>query len=214
MFLIFIVVLLIISLVSVINRQKKPSIWFPSFGSILKALGLAIPSWLGLAALPSLFGCLCLAGAILAINTAAPMDAIVNLAGVGLLLLVGSFFWYWLLVALYSLVLRFLWAELPKFLRWLEPPKKKRDILFGWLALTLAALIGVTPFLILALMSDRPNDFVLESRRYREYQEALDRTIGEGAQICWFVICAYLYQLRNVCRRAMTKKRGAKRSAN
>lgn len=177
---------------------------------MLKALGLAIPSWLGLALLPSLLGCICLAGLILAIKTEAPSDVFINLTGFGLLFLAGSFFWYWLLVGLYSLVLRSLWAELPKFLRWLEPPKKKRDILFGWLALTLAALIGVTPFLILTLISEHPNDFVIESRREREYREALEQAFGEGAFISWFVVCAYLYQIRSVCRHAVAKRRKAK----
>lgn len=210
MFLPFMVVLLLIGLILTVTGQKKPFFWFPSLGSMLKALGLAIPSWLGLAILPSLLGCLCLAGLILAIKTEAPLDVFINLASFGLLFLAGSFFWYWLLVGLYSLVLRSLWAELPKFLRWLEPPKKKRDILFGWLALTLAALIGVTPFLILALISDHPNDFVIESRREREYREALEQAFGEGAFISWFVVCAYFYQIRSVCRYAMAKRRKAK----
>lgn len=214
MFLTFLVVLLVISIISVINGQKKPNKWFPSFGSILKTLGLAIPSLLGLAVLPSLLGCLCLVGLILAIKTEAPLDVFINLAGFGLLFLAGSFFWYWLLVGLYSFVLRSLWAELPKFLRWLEPPKKKRDILFGWLALTLAALIGITPFLILTLISQHPNDFVIESRSDIEYREALEQAFGEGALISWFVVCAYLYHLRNICRWAVTKRRSAKQSTN
>lgn len=62
-------------------------------------------------------------------------------------------------------------------------------------------------------MTDRPNDFVIESRRYREYREALDRAFGEGAFISWFVVCAYLYQLRSVYRQTMAKRRSAKRSA-
>jgi hypothetical protein len=208
MVLIFLIVLVLIGLIPLVT--KKPNKWFPSPGSWLRALALAIPSWFGLVILPSLLGCLCLAGLILAINTEAPLNAIINLAAVGLLFLVASFFWYWLLVGLYSLVLRFLWAELPKFLRWLEPPKKKRDILFGWLALSSAALIGVTPFLILALYSDHPNNFVIESRRHREYQQALEQAFGEGAFISWFVVCAYLYQIRSAYVRVVAKKRKAR----
>lgn len=207
MFLSFIVVLVLIGLISAITRQKQPSIWFPSFGSMLRALGLAIPTWFGLVIFFSLSAWQCFVTLIFAMATDAPLNVISGLAGFGLLFLVGSFFWYLLLVGLYSLVLRLFWSEVPQFLNWLKPPKKKRDVLFGWLASSLAALVGVTPLVIVILFSGHGNDFTIESRRYRE---ALNQAFVEGALISWFVVCAYLYQIRSVCRYAVARKRKAK----
>jgi len=209
----FLVILFGIGLLLSFTSQKQPFIWFPSFGSMLKTLGLAVPTWLGAVIVPSLFGWLFVLISVFALPKNAALDLIISWAVIGLLLLVGSFFWYWLLVGLYSLVLRLFLSEVPQLLRWLEPPKKKRDILFGWLALSLAALMGVMPFLILNALSYHPNDFTFESRRYREYKEAVDRAFAEGAFIVWFIVCAYFYQIRGVCRHAIAKKRKAKRLA-
>lgn len=215
MFSIFLVIVLLgISSIPVITKRKQPTRWFPSFGSMLRALALAIPTWVCAVLFVSLFGWLCFGMLIFAIATQAPLDAIGGMALISSLFLVGSLFWYLLLVALYSLVLRSLWAELPKFLRWLEPPKKKRDVFFGWVASTLAVGIGVTPIVVLVFLSFSNSSTVY---RYWYRSELLSQGIVDQLEsltdemfVAWFVVCAYLYQIRSVYRQAVAKKRKAR----
>lgn len=215
MFLIFIVALVLINLIPVVT--KKPFIWFPSFGSILRALALVVPTWIGSVVIPSLYGCLCFFLLVLSAITQAPSGAIGIWALFGSLFLVGSLFWYLLLVGLYSLVLRLLWSEVPQFFRWLELPKKKRNILFGWVASTIAVLIGVSPLVLLVLLS---RDFTGVNVRYRpdllnQLTAAKMEAIFDRVFVIWFVVCAYLYQLRSVyVHHVAGKKRRAKQLAN
>lgn len=214
MFLIFLIVLGIIGLIPVIT--KKPFIWFPSFSSWLKALMLAIPTWICAVVFVSLFGWLCFGMLIFAIVTRSPLDAIGGMALLSSLFLLGSLFWYLLLAALYSVVLRLLWSEVPNFLRWLELPKKRRDVLFGWIASTLAVGIGVTPIVVFVFLSFE-NDFTVYSLRYD--QELVSQVIVKRLEsltdemfVAWFVVCAYLYQIKSVYVHKTAKKRMAKQS--
>ena len=210
MFLTFIVVLVLISLIPVVT--KKPFIWFPSPSSWLKALALVVPTWIGLVVFPSLYGCLCFLLLVLSVATQAPLGAIGIWALFGSLFLVGSLFWYLLLVGLYSFVSRLLWSEVPQFLRWLELPKKKRDIFFGWVASTLAVLIGVSPLVMLVLLF---YDFTGVNVRYRpdllnQLTAAKMEAIFDRVFIMWFVVCAYLYQIKSVYNHVAAKKRKAR----
>ncbi len=214
MFLSFMVVLVLIGLIPVIT--KKPFVWFPSLSSWLKALALVIPTWAGAVVIPSLYGCLCFLLLVLSAATQYPLWAIGFWAGFGSLFLVGSLFWYLLLVGLYSLVLRSLWSEVPQIFRWLELPKKKRDILFGWVASTVAVLVGVSPLVMLVLLS---RDFTGVNVRYRpdllnQLTAAKMEAIFDRVFVMWFVVCAYCYQIRSVCRHAVAKRRKAKQLTN
>lgn len=209
----FLVVLFGIGLLLNFTSQKQPFIWFPSLFSWLKTLALLYPTWIGAVVIPSLYGCLCFLLLVLSAATQAPLWAIGFWAGLGSLFLVGSLFWYLLLVGLYSLVLRLLWSEVPQIFRWLELPKKKRDILFGWVASTVAVLVGVSPLVMLVLLS---RDFTGVNVRYRpdllnQLTAAKMEAIFDQVFIMWFVICAYLYQIRRVYDHAVAKRRKAKR---
>jgi hypothetical protein len=98
-----------------------------------------------------------------------------------------------LLVFLYSLLLRFLWREVPKSLKWLLPPKGWKSILCGWAITTLAVLVGAVPFLMFGFNS---SDLILESMRKRlgiEAEQALEKMFAG-----WYVTAAYLYQVINL----------------
>ncbi len=198
MFLTFLLILFLIGLIPVVT--KKPFIWFPSLSSWLRVLALVVPTWIGSVVIPSLYGCLCFLLLVLSAATQAPLGAIGIWASFGSLFLVGSLFWYLLLVSLYSLLLRLLWSEVPPFFRWLELPKKKRDIFFGWVASTVAVLVGVSPLVMWVLLS---RNFTGVNVRYRpdllnQLTAAKIEAIFDRVFVMWFVVCAYLYQIRSV----------------
>ncbi len=210
----FITIFLLFSIGLTIITRGKQSIWFPSLGSVLKTLGLAVPTWAAAVLFPALLGWQCFLMLIFAVATQAPLDAIGGTAALSLLFLAGSFFWYLLLVGLYSLALRSLWSEVPNFLRWLQPPKKKQDIFFGWTALTLAGLVGVTPIVTWVLLSF-PDRSMLYGLQYRP--ELVNQLITKRLEslfelmfITWFIVCAFLYQFRSVSIQAAAKKRKSK----
>lgn len=210
----FITIFLLFLVGSTILARSKKSVWFLSLGAVLKTLGLAIPIWVGAVLFPALLGWQCFLILIFAVATQAPLNAISGLATLSILFLVGSLFWYLLLVGLYSLFFRLLWSETPQFLRWLEPPKKKRDVFFGWAASALAILVGVTPIVTLVYLSFL-NDFSVYNLRYRENllsQAIVDRlqSLSEEMFIAWFIACAYFYQLRSAHNQASAKKRKTK----
>ncbi len=210
----FITIFLLFLIGLTITTRGKQSIWFPSLGSVLKTLGLAIPTWVAAVLFPVLLGWQCFLMLIFAVVTQAPLNAISSTAALSLLFLAGSFFYYLLLVGLYSLVLRFLWSEPPQFLRWLQPPKKKQDIFFGWTALVLAGLVGVTPIVTWVLLSF-PDRSILYGLRYRPelviqvITKQLE-SLSELMFITWFTVCAFLYQFRSASIQAAAKKRKVK----
>ncbi|WP_009631029.1 hypothetical protein [Synechocystis sp. PCC 7509] len=210
----FITIFLLLLAGLTITTRGKQSIWFLSLGSVLKTLGLAIPTWVAAVLFPALLGWQCFLMLIFAVAAQAPVNAISGTAALSLLFLAGSFFWYLLLVGLYSLALRSLWSEVPNFLRWLQPPKKKRDIFFGWTALTLAGLVGVTPIVTWVLLSflDRSMIYGLRYQPELVSQVITKRleSLSELMFITWFIVCAYLYQFRSASIQA-TAKRKAKR---
>lgn len=210
----FITIFLLLLVSSAIITKGKKSIWLPSLGSVLKTLGLAIPTWVGAVLFPALLGWQCFLMLVFAIATQAPLNAISGMVALSFLFLIGSLFWYLLLVGLYSLALRLLWSEVPQFLRWLEPPKKKQDIFFGWAALTLAVLVGVTLIATWVFLSF-PNNSLVYGLRYRPElvsQVIVDRlqSLSEAMFIAWFIVCAYFYQLRSAYNQAVAKKLKAK----
>lgn len=182
--------LLLLAGLTIVTRGKK-SIWVPSPSCWLKAIGLAIPTWIGCTAIFSLEVWHGVFLIILAAFKSAPLSAIrfFSLFAIGFLFI--SLVWYLLIVILYSLALRLLWKELPQFLHWLKPPKKKRDILFGWAASNLAVLVGATPFLLITFYSRR---LIVESLNLRGLTD--DVIVGKMFS-GWYVAAVYLYYLRS-----------------
>jgi len=169
----------------------KYPVLFPYPSSWLKALGLAFPTWAGATAMFSLevWHFVFLFTRSTAIGGSAPLYFL----RVAVMFLVVSLIWYSLLVFLYSLLLRFLWREVPKSLKWLLPPKGWKSILCGWAITTLAVLVGAVPFLMFGFNS---SDLILESMRKRlgiEAEKALEKMFAG-----WYVTAAYLYQVINL----------------
>lgn len=180
---------------SLIIAAAKPGqfIWFPSPGSWIKAIGLAIPTWFGAVAVFSLEVWHGVFLFFLAVVAHAPSAALIFFLVYAAGFLAVSLIWYLLLILIYSLFLRFLWSELPRFLRWIKPPNKWRDVLFGWSASTLAVAIGAAPFLLLAFYS---SDLIVETMRKRmdvSHEEVVSKMFGG-----WFVAAAYLYHVRGL----------------
>lgn len=193
--LLLLVIPLLINLIILLTGIKSP-VWFPSPGSWLKAFGLAIPAWSGFVAVLSLgfWYLVFLSLLAFASDPPAPLDALVIMPLLTAGVLVTSLLWYLLLIWLYSLFLRFLWSEVPHFLRWINPPKRKRNLLLGWGVSTLAVLIGSVPFSLplFHLYSDYPityNEVVLEAMR----RQVIDRMF-----IGWYMSAAYLYHVTSV----------------
>lgn len=174
----------------VIFMQWWPA-WFPYPSSWLKALGLAFPTWAGAVAFLSLevWHFVFLFTRSTAIGSSSPPYFL----RVAAMFLVASLIWYSLLVFLYSLLLRFLWREVPKSLKWLSSPKGWKSILCGWAITTLAVLVGAVPFLVFGFQS---SDFILETMHKRlgiEAEQALEKMF-----VGWYVTAAYLYQALSV----------------
>ena len=187
----FIIVFLLLLIgLTIITRGRK-SIWVPSPNCWLKALGLAIPVWVGGTAILSLE---VWHGAFLVVLAAFKRAPSATIGGLSLFtvgFLFVSLVWYLVIVILYSLILRFLWKELPQFLHWLKPPQKKRNVIFGWAVSTLAVLVGAAPFLLMTFYSSR---LIVESLNLRGLRN--DLIVGKmfGG---WYVTAVYLYHLRS-----------------
>jgi len=187
------VAVLIVGFVYLVAGTK--SIWFPSPDSWLRALVLAIPTWFGVAVLNLEVLRLIVFSLQVYVRTYSwedePQHFFLALAGVLLALLLIA---YLLLVLLYRIFLRCLWAEVPQFLYWLkEPFNRKRDIFLSWLISMLALLIAAAPLLLAAFDS-----------RYT-FMETIQRLTGLTTQeilaeifIRWYVAAAYLLQLKRV----------------
>lgn len=187
----FIIVFLLLLIGLTVITKGKKSIWIPSPSCWLKALGLAIPTWVGCSAFFSLevwHGAFML---ILAALLKAPLAAIggFSLFTVGFLFV--SLVWYLLIVILYSSVLRLLWKDVPQLLHWLKPPHKKRDVIFGWIASTIAVLVGAAPFLLMTFYSSR---LITESLSLMGLTN--DLIVGKMFS-GWYVSAIYLYHLRS-----------------
>jgi len=87
--------------------------------------------------------------------------------------------------------LRFLWKELPQFLRWLKPPQKKRDVICGWAVSTLAILVEAAPFLLMTFYSSR---LIVESLNLRGLTN--DLIVGKMFS-GWYLSAIYLYHFRS-----------------
>lgn len=142
-------VLLIIGLIAAVTKTK----WFPYPSSWLKALGLAVPTWIGAVAIFSLEVWHFIFLLILAVVNHSPIPSIIFVLAAGMLIV--SLIWYLLLILLYSLLLRLFWSELPQFLHWMKPPSRMRDVFFGWAVSTLAVLVGAAPFLMAYFYSSK-----------------------------------------------------------
>lgn len=111
-------------------------------------------------------------------------------------LLAVSLIWYLLLILLYSLFLRFLWSEVPQFLRSIKPPKRKRNLLFSWGISTIAILIGSVPF-SLPLFHLYPN---YPTAYNKVLLKAMSRQVLERIFGSWYVTAAYLYHFTSLLR--------------
>lgn len=176
----------------------KYPIWFPYPTSWLKALGLAFPTWAGATAMFSLevWHFVFLFTRSTAIGASSPPYFL----RVAAMFLVVSLIWYSLLIFLYSVLLRLLWKEVPKSLKWLLPPKGWKSILCGWAITTLAVLVGAAPFLMFGFHS---SDLILETMRKRlgiDAEQALEKMFAG-----WYVTAAYLYQAMNVFKQQKLK---------
>ncbi len=184
-------ILLIISLIAAVTKTK----WLPYPSSWLKALGLAVPVWIGAVAALNVFSWQFIWLFILAVIEHAPVPTIFLIFAVGGLIV--SLLWYLLLILLYSLLLRLLWSKVPQFLNWVKPPKSWQAIFFGWAALTLATLIPalfILPFTSYSFYSSSNLTEILEKLKYVEFNE---EAIGKMF-IGWYVTTAYLYQARSL----------------
>jgi hypothetical protein len=128
-------ILLIIGLIATVTKTK----WFPYPSSWLKALGLAVPVWIGAVAVFSLMSWQFIFLFILAVVNRYPIPNIFLVFAAGIL--IASLIWYLVLTLLYSLCLHLLWREVPKSLAWVKPPKSWKLILFSWAVSTLAASV-------------------------------------------------------------------------
>lgn len=171
--------------------------WFPYPSAWLKALGLAVPTGIGAVVVFSLLFWQFVFLFILAVIERLPIPNIFLVFAVGVL--IASLVWYLLLILLYSLLLRSLWSELPQFLMWIKPPKKKRDILFGWAITSLAALVPalvLLPFTSYCFYSSDRLSEILRKLQYVEFTEEVKvKILG-----IWYVLAAYLYHLKDLFR--------------
>ena len=181
----------------------------------MKALGLAVPTWIGASAFFSLevwHHVFLFALAIFKTYTfpegtysipiglqSIPIGVVFLLFAAGFLVI--SLILYLLLVLLYSLFLRLLWSEVPQFLQWMKPPCRRRDLLFGWAASTLAVLIGAAPFLLITFYS---SNLIWETiqRRGLDTEEAIGKMFSG-----WYITAVYLYHLRSLVSQPKVKDR-------
>lgn len=199
------VAVLIVGFVYLVAGTK--SVWFPAPHSWLKALVLAIPTWLGVAVFNLEIWRLVLFALHVYIRTYSwedePQHFLLALAGVLLAFLLIA---YLLLVLLYRIFLRCLWAEVPQFLHWLnEPFKRKRDILFSWLISMLALLIAAAPLILVALDS---RDTLMET--IQRLTGLTTQEILAEVFIRWYVAAAYLLQLQMVLKSRLFRRSPAR----
>lgn len=185
-------VLLIIGLIAAVTKTK----WLPYPSSWLKALGLAVPIWIGAVGVFNLMSWQFIFLYILAVVNRSPIpDIFLIFAAVTL---IASLIWYLVLTLLYSLFLRLLWREVPKSLGWLKPPKSWGSI-FGWVVSTLAASIPallLLPYSSYSFYSSHRFSEILEKLKYVEFtDEAIEKMF-----VGWYVTAAYLYHIRSLFR--------------
>lgn len=200
-----VVVLLLVSSIMLLITRKLP-IWLPYPASCMKALGLAVPTWIGASAFFSLevwhhvflfvlvtFKTYTSPEGTYSIPIglqSIPIGVVFLLFAAGFLVI--SLIWYLLLMLVYSLCLRLLWSEVPQFLQWIKPPRRRRDILFGWAASILAVLIGAAPFLLVTFYSSDSIWNTME-RKGIDTEEAIGKMFSG-----WYVTAVYLYHLRRL----------------
>lgn len=179
-------------LIAAVTKTK----WLPSPGAWLKALGLAIPVWIwGIVAVLVTMSWQFIFLFVLAVVHRSPIPNIFLVFAAGLL--IADLIFYLLSVLLYSLLLRLMWSEVPRFWQWIKPPKKKRDVLFGWLVSKLSALVPaliLLPFTSYCYYSSVRFSEILEKFKYVEVGEEV---VGKMF-IIWYVTAAYLYQARSL----------------
>lgn len=192
-------VLLIVSWIAGVTKFK----WFPYPNAWSKALKLAIPTWLGAVGIFNLMFWQFIFLFILAIIDHFPSPGIFLVFAAGIL--IADLIWYLLLILLYSLLLRLLWSEVPRFWQWIKLPKKKQDVLFGWAVSTLATLVPsliLLPFTSYCYYSSDRFSEILEKFQYVEFTEEAKGKILIG----WYVTAAFLYQMKSVFKSRQRQK--------
>lgn len=184
---------MIIGLIAAVTKTK----WLPYPSSWLKALGLAVPIWIGTVGVFNLMSWQFIFLYILVVVNRSPIpDIFLIFAAVTL---IASLIWYLVLTLLYSLFLRLLWREVPKSLGWLKLPKSWSSIFFGWIVSTLAASIPALLLLPYSAYSFYSSDRFSEILEKLKYIEFTDEAIGKMF-VGWYVTAAYLYQVKSLLR--------------
>lgn len=184
-------ILLIIGLIATVTKAK----WFPYPSSWLKALGLAVPFWMGAVGVFSLMSWQFIFLFILAVINRSPIPNIFLVFAAGIS--IASLIWYLVLILVYSLFLHLLWREVPKHLCWVKPPKSWKSTVFGWAVLTLAASVPallLLPYSSYSFYSSSRFSEILEKLQYVEFNEEATGKMFVG----WYVTAAYLYQARSL----------------
>lgn len=193
-------ILLIIGLIAMVTKAK----WFPYPSSWVKALGLAVPFWMGAVGVFSLMSWQFIFLFILAVVNRSPIPNIFLIFAAGIS--IASLIWYLVLTVLYSLLLHLLWREVPKSLNWIKPPKSWKSILFGWAVSTLAALVPallLLPHSSYSFYSSHRFSEILEKLEYVEFTE---EAIGKMF-VGWYAMAAYLYQARSLLKTKSSRTR-------
>lgn len=181
-------------LVSWIARATKAK-WFPYPSAWLKALGLAVPSGIGAVIALSLLSWQFVFLFVLAVVDRLPIPNIFLVFAAGTF--IASLVWYLLLVLLYSLFLRLLWQQIPKAFSWIKPPKNWGAVFFGWMILTLAAMVPalvLLPFTSYCFYSSDRFSEILRKLQYVEFTEEVTAKIFG----IWYVLAAYLYHFKDL----------------
>jgi hypothetical protein len=175
----------------------KHSILFPNHTSWLNALKIGIPGYLcGVAVFAfSFWQCAFFSIVLATTETAAFLGASI----IALLALLAGIIWYFLLILVFSLLLRLLWSNPPD---WIKPSMHWFRVLYDFNVIIFATL----PIFLIFLANVAVNE-AAELAWSVNYRLQIEKILLNFSWL-WIIAAAYLYQIESVVKnRGNPKKR-------
>jgi hypothetical protein len=175
----------------------KHSIFFPNHTSWLNALKIIIPGYLcGVGAFAFSFWQYAFVSIVLsATQTTNPAGMLI----IALLALLAGIAWYFLLILVFSLLLRLLWSNPPE---WIKPSMHWFRVFYDFSVIFFATL----PIFLIFLASVSTNQSI-NLIEPANHQFHLEKVLLNFSWL-WIIVAAYLYQIEFVVKnRRIPKKR-------
>ncbi|MBD2057031.1 hypothetical protein H6F88_13565 [Oculatella sp. FACHB-28] len=165
----------------------KHSIFFPNHTSWLNALKISIPGYLcGVGVFAFSFWQYAFISIVLATAQGTnPLGILI----IDLLALLAGIAWYFLLILIFSLLLRLLWSNPPE---WLKPSMHWFRVLYDFNVIIFATL----PIFLIFLAGVAANESI-DLMKSASYQLHLEKVLLNFSWL-WVIAAAYLYQIEFV----------------